>query len=110
VVLYAHPVAGRWFDLVCKYADGRSATFTTARTTGLNQRPRHAIIHVPGASPEALYRQGQSERPVGELKSISASTVAAEFENAYAEATTWRKQHGISADEVAKVAARRKVA
>jgi hypothetical protein len=105
-VVYEHPQAGQWFDVVAGYADGTSITFTTAKETGLDPRPGHPVVHAPPTSPRALIERLRWERPAGTLRPATVAAVVSEFETAYADSTAWRKGRGISAAEVARVAAR----
>jgi hypothetical protein len=104
--VYEHPQAGQWFDVVGRYADGTSITFTTSKPTGLDPRPGHPVVHAPATSPRALIERARWERPPGALLPITTAAVVAAFEQAYAESMAWRKQRGITACEVAQVAAR----
>src|SRR5215212_5706154 len=74
--VYEHPQAGHWIDLVCEYSDGRSVTFTTSRPTGLDQRPGTQTINAPGTEPEALYQRLLRERPTGDLKEVTPTSVS----------------------------------
>lgn len=105
--IYEHPQAGHWIDLVTRYADGTSATFTTVKPTGLEARPGHAHVHAPELDPAGLYRRARGERERGPVKPAMVASAVADFETAYAEEMAWRKQQGVSAGEVAAVARRR---
>jgi hypothetical protein len=100
--VYEHPQAGHWIDLVCEYSDERSVTYTTSRATGLDPRPGTQTVNAPGTDPEALYQRLLRERPNGDLKEITPTSVATLFTDAYAKSTQWRKNKGVSADEVAR--------
>jgi hypothetical protein len=100
--IYEHPKAGTWIDLFSHYKDGTGVTYTTARPTGLDQRPGTQTVHAPGVASEALYRQMLRERPAGELEEMTPANVVGRFEDVYARATAWRKNKGVSADEVAR--------
>lgn len=106
-VVYEHPQAGQWCDVVAGYEDGRSITFTTAAPTGLDPRPGHDVVHVPPVHPFVLVDRLRHERPPGALRPATRAAVVGDFETAYADSTAWRKRRGISAGEVAQVAARR---
>ena len=105
--IYEHPRAGVWFDLVARYQDGSSSTWSTATPSGLKDRPGHAIMNLPGGSPQAVYERARSERPRGMLKPATADEAVADFESAYAESMAWRKSRGLSAAEVARAATRK---
>jgi hypothetical protein len=89
-------------DVVCRYQDGRSLTYTTAPPTGMDQRPGHENVRALGAGSEELYDRMLRERPSGELEPYTIASVADRFMAAYAEETAWRKNKGISACEVAR--------
>ena len=76
---------------------------STAADRGLEQRPGHPIVHQPGGTADVLYQWAKAERPKGALKPLSASGIVSEFEKAYADGLAWRRQKGISSQEVAKV-------
>jgi hypothetical protein len=103
-VVYEHPQVGHWIDLVTRYADGTSITFTTSKPSGMDRRPGHDGVNVPGATPEQLFQRFIRERPRGPMKPVSAHLVATDFMRAYAEEMTWRKQRGATPEEVARVA------
>jgi len=106
-VVYEHPKAGRWCDFVCRFTDGSSCTWTSARPNGLGQRPGHPVHHAPGAGIAALWKAVTRERPARPLQPVSVVGAAADLENAWAESIAWRKQQGVSRTEVAKVAMRK---
>jgi hypothetical protein len=96
-----HPQAGVWLDLVSSYRDGTAVTFTTSQPTGLESRPGCRKVNAPEMAPEALYERLLRERPAGDLEEWTAANVATKFEDAYARETAWRKNKGVSAEEVA---------
>jgi hypothetical protein len=108
--IYEHPKAGHWFDVYSHFTDGTSFTCTTARPTGLDPRPGHDSVNLPGARPQALCERVRAESSSRHAKPATRDNAVRAFETAYEEATAWRKQKGISAEEVGKVAARRKAA
>jgi hypothetical protein len=107
--IYDHPVAGVFYDVVSRYADGSVCTHTTARATGIKQRPNVQMVNLPGSEPAALIDNARRDRPPAGLKSCSSSTAVTDFETAYAEYMAWIKQRGLSTSEVVNVA-KRKVA
>jgi hypothetical protein len=100
--IYEHPKVGTWIDFFSQYKDGTGITYTTARPTGLDQRPGAKTVHAPGTGAEALYHQMCRERPAGELEEMTPANVVSRFEDAYARATAWRKNKGVSGEEVAR--------
>jgi len=107
--IYDHPVAGVFYDVVSRYADGSVWTHTTARATGLKQRPNTRMVNLPGSEPSALIDNARRERPQTGLKSCSTATAVTDFETAYADYMAWIKQRGLTTGEVVNVA-KRKVA
>jgi hypothetical protein len=105
--VYEHPRAGHWLDLFARYQDHTSITFTTARPTGLGQRPGHRVVHAPEAGAFQLCERALAEMPEGTLRPVSVDRAAHDFEEAYAESVAWRKAHGVSPREVAEVARRK---
>jgi len=94
-VVYEHPEAGVWVDLVSRYEDGTSLTYAnTGEGAGLDQRPGHGIIRAPGLEVAALYRRHLAERPARTLKPVSANAFTQSFESAYAEEMDWRNSRG----------------
>lgn len=106
-VVYEHPVAGQWVELVTHYADGTSYHVTSNRETGLDPRPGHKSVHLPGGAPDILHKRLISGRPEAEAERFDAHELAQVFEQMYAESVAWRKAQGISRKEVVKVATRR---
>lgn len=103
--IYEHAKAGIWVDLVSRYTDGTGATFTTARSTGMDERPQDKIVHAPNASADMLFGRMLVERPQRPLVRLDAAEVIRLFEAVYAEQILWRKTRGVSAREVGNVAA-----
>lgn len=106
-VRYEHPRAGAWFEFACRFTDGSSGTWTTARPSGLAERPGHPVRHVPNATPASLWKIVGRERPARPAQPSSVSGAAADFEDAWAESIAWRKGRGVSRTEVARAAMRK---
>lgn len=106
-VYYEHPRAGMWFEFACRFTDGSSCTWTTARSTGLADRPGHPVRHLPNATAASLWKCVTRERPAKAAHPASVEGAVADFENAWADSIAWRKGKGISRTEVAQVAMRK---
>jgi hypothetical protein len=102
-----HPQAGAWLDLVTYYQNGNSATFTTNPSRGLAQRPGHPTLHATGYNAVGLYTKIVAERPKGVFRPVMPEDLCGLYERAWAESASWRKNKGLSAAEVALVAATR---
>jgi hypothetical protein len=105
--VYEHPQAGTWFDLVARFQDGTSVTYSTARPTGLRPRPGHPTINVPGLDPIPVLDKAIAQRPRKPLVTVTADQAARVFEQSYAESMAFRKQQGISTQEVVNTATRK---
>src|SRR5689334_2839894 len=105
--IYEHPVVGAWFELFMRCQDGTSATFTTLKPTGLDDRPDHPNIRLIGADPKSLFEKAQERKPGKPLQPARAANAVAVFEQGYAESIAWRKQRGVSSAEVMKVATKK---
>jgi hypothetical protein len=108
--IYEHPKAGSWFEIFCRFADGTSATYSTSRPSGLDPRPGHPVVNLPGARPQALVERARAESQGKGITPATRDSAVKVFEDAYADATKYRKAIGISAEEVGRVASRRKAA
>jgi hypothetical protein len=104
-VVYEHSQAGVWTDIVCRYQDGRRFTINNARVGGgLEQPPEHISIRKPGLTTAALHLAFQRQRPQGPTLPVVAADVDQVFADAYAEEMAWRKNRGVSKEEVGSVA------
>lgn len=94
-VVYEHPAAGVWLDLVCRFQDGTSLTYLNTRQgSGMEQRPGHGKMRAPGLDPVALYQRILAERPQRPLLPARPEDFATTFEHAYAEEMDWRNSRG----------------
>jgi hypothetical protein len=82
--IYEHPQAKTWIDLVSRYRDGTSVTFTTLRPTGMDSQPGHRKVYATELTSDALYQRLLQERPAGDLEEWTAANVVQKFEDAYA--------------------------
>ncbi len=106
--IYEHEKAGTWVEIFSRYQDGTGITYTIMPARGLKPRPGHPVVHLPGLNSSELYARFIAARPSGSLEHFRLEDLARYFERSYAESMAWRKQEGISAREVARVAASRK--
>lgn len=106
-VVYEHPKAGVWIDLVTKYADGSTYAVTTAQPDLLERPPGRILRNYPGLHPRDLYQRLVDERPSGTMLSIAPEDFVEWFERAYADDMEWRgRRGGPTEDEVRAIAAR----
>jgi hypothetical protein len=102
-MIYQHPKAGDWTDMVTRFSDGTSITYSSHTPSGLQPRPGHPVENLPGVSAVQLLDHARSTRPRRATAPHSAARASTDFTRAYAESMAWRKQHGVSAREVAQV-------
>src|SRR5262245_364402 len=94
-VVYEHPQAGVWIDLVTHYEDGTRCTYAnTAQGGGVEHSPGHIVERFPNMSTEEMYQKLLAERPNKPLKPITADEFVAVFEKAYADEMDWRNSRG----------------
>jgi hypothetical protein len=105
--VYEHPQAGSWFDLVSRYQDGTSVTYSTSLPTALKPRPGHPTVNLPGIEPIGVLERVLAQRPRRTLKPVSRDQAVHVFEQGYADSIDYRKQVGISTSEVIGTAARK---
>ncbi len=105
--VYEHPQAGIWLDLVSRYQDGTSVTYSTSLPTALKPRPGHPTVNLPGLEPLAVLDRILAQRPRRALKPVSAEQAVSVFEQGYADSIDYRKQVGISTGEVLATAGRK---
>lgn len=105
--VYEHPQAGIWFDLVSRYQDGTSVTYSTSLPTALKPRPGHPTVNLPGLEPLAVLDRILAQRPRRTFKPASPDQAVSVFEQGYADSIDYRKQVGISTGEVLATAGRK---
>ena len=90
-VVYTSPQAGVWSDVVTKYADGTSLTYSNSPHGGkLKQRPGRENVYFKGLGTDELHRKMLAERPDRPTRRLTADDFAPDFERAYAEEMAWR--------------------
>lgn len=105
--IYEHAKAGSWTELVTRYSDGSVFSLSTLPETGIESAPWIQTIRADRNIPtDQLYQQLLTKRPAGGIKPVKASEATQEFEQAYGRIMAWKREHGISVQEVARVAVR----
>lgn len=93
-VVYQHPKAGVWLDLITRYQDGSRITYCTQRDPLLD-RPGHTVVrYLEGMPPGELLSRFLAERPTKPTESMSAASFVGHFEQAYAESMDWMMARG----------------
>ena len=107
-VAYEHTVAGVWMDLVSRYEDGTTSTYTSApHGSELDQRPGHGKMFLPQADAETMYRRILDGRPDRALLPIAGEDFKSFFEQAYADEMDWRLARGGPSDAELRAIAER---
>ncbi len=90
-LIYTSPKAGVWSDIVTKYEDGTSLTYSNSSHGGkLKQRPGRENVFFKGLGTDELHRKMLAERPDRPTRRLTAADFAPDFERAYAEQMAWR--------------------
>lgn len=98
-VVYQHPKAGIWLDLITRYQDGTRFTYGTQRDTLLD-RAEHNVMRFHEALPAGeLLSRFLVERPSKPMESMSADDFVGHFEQAYADSMNWMMARGGPTEE-----------
>jgi hypothetical protein len=90
-VIYTSPKAGVWSDIVSKYEDGTSLTYSNSSHGGkTRQRPGRENVYFQGLGTDELHRKMLAERPDRPTRRLTVHDFAPDFEQAYAEDMAWR--------------------
>jgi hypothetical protein len=105
-IVYTHPVAGSFVDVVSRSESGRSFTATTAPAgQELDQREGHEKVFDASMSIEAMIEIALRRRPPAPHVDWTAGSFTSKFEEAYAEEMDWRAgRGGVTHDEVRRTA------
>lgn len=106
-VVYEHPQAGVWADIVSKYENGDSITASNAPMGGeLDHMPGREKIYDKDADIPTLIDKLRAARKPLPTVAHTAQAFVAMFEHAYAEEMEWRdKRGGPTEAEIQRVAA-----
>ena len=98
--VYEHPQAGTWLELVSHYDNGDSATLTTMKNLGIARPSWISSIFADKAPAMDLVQRLIRERRSGQLIAISPERAPKQFEEGYAKYMLWKKNTGLSGEEV----------
>ncbi|MFO0953935.1 MAG: hypothetical protein U0835_22815 [Isosphaeraceae bacterium] len=94
-VVYEHPQAGVWTDVVTRYVDGTRITYAnTLQGSGVEHSPGHDVQRFDGIGVKDLYEKHLAARPDKPIVPPSADEFVARFEKAYADEMDWRNSRG----------------
>lgn len=105
-VIYNHPIAGVWEDVIVEYDDGESLTVSNAPMgQEMDHMPQSTKIYMKGNLLEELMAKVLTERKNKAQKAIAKEDFSFKFEEAYKKEMMWRMDRGgPTALEVKKVA------
>jgi hypothetical protein len=83
-VVYDHPVAGVWFDMVTKYPDDTTASTSTVKTPTLIEIPGDLVIKNTAFSVREAWDTLLAQRKPGPWIAMDADNFVAVFEASYA--------------------------
>ena len=106
-IVYEHQVVGVWVDLVAKYDDGTSCTWSNSPKGGvLDPRPGHEKVNNKFSDAIGFYDMYTQNRGEKKIAPVTASDFVPFFENAYRNEMEWRAgRGGPTHEEIRRVAA-----
>ncbi len=103
--IYDHPRSGSWIEMVTRYDDGSTHAVSTLPPNGMKHPDWYRKIQADKTIPtNNIYERFLPQRQQHGIKLVAASDLAREFEEAYHKLALWRREAGISPQEVAHVA------
>jgi len=106
-VVYDHPMAGVWTDLVRRYEDGSSWTFGSNQDSLMDYPDNKTIRHYPDLSLAEMLEKFQQEAPSADTVVVPDHEFPKFFERAYAEEMDWRIARGGATEaEIRRIAER----
>lgn len=93
-VVYDHPIAGVWCDVVRRYDDGASWTFGSNQDSLMDYPDNKTIKYYPELSLSEMYEKFLAEAPDEEIVIVPDEEFPKFFERAYAEEMDWRIERG----------------
>jgi hypothetical protein len=88
-IVYEHPKAGVWLDLVTRFQDGSRITYCTQRDTLLDHAEHNVVRFHEGMPAGELLSRFLAERPSKPIASMSPEEFVGHFEQAYADTMDW---------------------
>jgi len=91
-ILYDHPRAGFWSELVTRFEDGSLATFTTLEPVEVDVPDGSLYVSEPKLPLSLLWRRMLTERPKKPMLECTRARAAQDFEKGYAESIAYHKR------------------
>lgn len=109
-VVYDHPIAGVWCDVVRRYEDGSGWTFGTNQDPLVDYPVNKTMKFFPNLSLTEVVENFQAEAPAENAVLVSSAEFPKFFERAYAEEMDWRIERGGATEaEIRRIAERDEV-
>jgi hypothetical protein len=103
--IYDHPRSGSWVEMVTRYDDGSTHSVSTLPPNGMKHPDWFRKIQADKTIPaNKIYDRFLPQRQQHGIKVVATNEVVREFEDFYHKLALWRREAGISAQEVAHVA------
>jgi len=93
VVLCEHEKGIRWIEIISRYENGTTLTYSSMPDKGFDHDPRYEVVHLPDATPKQLYQRAITDRPMVGLKPHTEGSIVSQYEQAYADLIKWAKTH-----------------
>jgi len=91
-VVYQQPELGVWADVLTRFEDGTSLTYTDSPRAGkLRQRPGYENVSFPGQGTAELDAKMLADRPPRPTRRLTPADFPGDFERAYADEMRWRQ-------------------
>jgi hypothetical protein len=91
-ILYDHPRAGFWSELVTRFEDGSLTTFTTLEPAEVDVPDGSLYVSEPKLPLSLLWRRMLTERPRKPMLECTRARAAQDFEKGYAESIAFHKR------------------
>ncbi len=105
--IYDHPRSGSWIEMVTRYDDGSTHAVSTLPPNGMKHPDWYRKIQADKTIPaNKIYERFLPQRQQHGVRLVTTSAVVREFEEDYHRVALWRRETGISPQEVAHVAAK----
>lgn len=104
---YPHARTRVFIEFSVRYQDGTTTALVNIPATTVDDVPFFRAIHVDADTPSAdMYRRILSERSPTGIKPVTRDAVIPEYQLAYSKIVVGKKNPGLSAEEVARIAAK----
>jgi hypothetical protein len=89
--IHDHDVAGVWVEITSRFLEGGQLTHTTLDGQGLEPRPGHIVLRMPGISTEKLLEHAREDRSTEHLHRVRTRDASTRYEQNYETWIAWHK-------------------